>query len=375
MKKLLQIALCAAFVMSGCDFEPTGWDFQLDLGCPYGDMAYCDDWPDNGVWDPPDTTSHNDPNDTTAGTQGYPSLGDVMWAESLFVVVGQKILTSKDGRSFLVNEWNQENQTWPTVERVIHKANRYIAYLNNGRVLTSDSVPVWHRDRINGPLDDMRIFNVASSGSLCLGLVYSPTAGYGLCRSSDGISWTGCQAPRSVWMQDVIFDGKYFVISAESLSTSVDAQGNKQYVTVGVVLTTPDGEHYRSTPTGRMYGLSRLSWANGFYAGVGRTDSASAVYDLVVSEDRLTWSQLAIAGREARAIATDGIHIVVALGLDQGLVHIDRQGLVTPVTVAGLKQVNALVYAHGQFIAAGNGAVATSPDGLNWTLVWQSGGA
>ena len=364
MKTLAAFAALSLVLVTGCmDDHITGP--QISAGCPYGDLAYCDDWPDNGVWDPPDTT-------TTPTNVPFPVLTGALWADSLWVVVGQKIITSRDGSTFEIMAWNDCNLTANWLMNPIRKSGRFIAYRQPDRIFVSDSLPIWNEERMEFAIDSLLLFQIAASEAGFVAIGYAPSTGMIMLQSSDGISWESCPRIPDVRPQNVIWDGQRFVASADSIVATVDSTGIARYeAKQGIILTSPDGVIWESHQTDRVHGIFLLTKGKDLYAGVSHNDSLLQ-YEAVTSRDLISWTPVTGVGRNMTALATDGTSVVVALGSWEGILHISGRGTETRGNIPYMHYVRSIVYGNGQFVALGDGVIATSPNGLSWTVRWKS---
>ena len=193
----------------------------------------------------------------------------------------------------------------PTLEDVIYSGGKWIIVGDGGTVYTSTDGTSWTSE-VSGTSGD--IYGLASNGTLNVAAALNGD----VTRSTDGISWTKINLAAS------LFAVEY---------------GNGQFVMVGnqgKVFTSPDGVSWTSRASGTTNSLNRVIYGNNLFVVVGQVGTSYTTGFILTSPDGITW---------------------------------------TPRTIpSGTGPLSGVIYAGGQFIAAGYGGnLISSPDGVNWT--------
>jgi len=173
--------------------------------------------------------------------------------------------------------------------------------------------------------------------------------------SPDGINWTPRTVP-SGWWTDVIYASGQFVATARNYGT-------------GEVMTSPDGITWTSRTAPGDESWMGLTYGNGRYVAV----SFGPGDRVMSSTDGINWTPHAATA----AYSWDGVaygngrFVAVAEENATDSVMTSTDGMNwTPVTMPSAIILREVIYAGGQFVAISDvgGRVATSPDGLTWTI-------
>lgn len=350
MKTLMLSTMCAMFLMTGCDVKISGWDF--DTGNPYGDITYSDPkWPDDpGCYHP----------DTTAPAPTYPALTAAIWANKEFVVVGNKILRSLDGESFSLSSWNPADLTRDSLTDIAWFSGRFIAVGPPNRIFASPDGATWEKIRVTADsVIHLRRIACSDNGCVAIGGTYGNSI---LLYSPDGITWNSIERFPCTWFRDIIWDGSRFMISTDSFGVDWTTQS------AGIILTSTDGQRWKSRRTGRSIGYDCLRWSDNRYLAVGQ-DSSIWGFDVMTSSDGLTWTKVAAVANPVHSITSNGTTVVAAYYAG-GLARITNDGTVTNLSFTNLR-IRDVIYGNGVFVAVTVGLIATSPDGETWTAKWQ----
>lgn len=353
MKSVIVLVACAVLTVSGCIDGITG--YHISTGNPYGDITYDEDWPDDGSEEWPDV-------DWPKLELG--ALYGAVWADSIFVAVGDKIITSRDGIVFDASDSGGYG-----LSDVVTMNGRLLAFGSPSRILVSDSLPIWREEKVE--IDSLFWRGAACSDKGCIAIGCSPATNYVL-YSSDGITWKDClRLPYSLQL-DVIWDGHQFMVSADSFVCFTDSSGttdcNRR---VGIVLTSPDGVTWESRLTGRLRGFYRLSISNGQYLAVAQRDTAWYLHDIMTSADGITWTVVSTVTDAVNAITSDGTTIIVAC-YQGGTARIAADGSTTYIPIA-TSPVQDVTCGNGMFLAVAKGAILTSTNGETWEVKWRFG--
>ncbi len=178
--------------------------------------------------------------------------------------------------------------------------------------------------------------------------------------STDGITWTKRDSGVSWDLQGVTYGNGLFVAVGDG----------------GNIVTSPDGINWIRIDTGTDYFLSGIGYGNGTFVlvGVGRTTSGCCLVDIPVcrksiiltSHDGTSWieNNSPTSNCSLRGV-TFGDGIFVAVG--EGATLTSPDGITwSDGDLRG--NFNSVAYLDGMFVAVGYGGIITSPDGTNWTL-------
>lgn len=350
MRAMMLLAVSAAILMTGCDYDfSSGW--SIDTGNPYGDDMYQDqEWPEDPGCGQPDTT-------TPLPT--FPALTASIWARDQFVVVGNKILRSVDGESFTVTSFNSNDRYDYLLTDIAWSSRGFVAVGRPNRIYTSQDGVTWDRMRVDAA-DITQLEHVACSENGCVAIGGSWYTSY-LLYSADGVEWCSIKWFPYTYLRDVIWDGERYMITADSL-------GHDLPQSAGIVLTSVDGRGWRSHLTGQSHGFDCLRRVDNQYLAVGQVLSTST-HNVMTSSDGLTWILVASLGNSPQSITTDGTTIIAAY-YQGGIARISSDGTVTEESFTK-QRIRDVYFAHGMFVAAAVGLIATSVDGVTWTTKWQ----
>jgi hypothetical protein len=299
-------------------------------------------------------TSVDDGATWTRETNPLPITGvtDIRWDGSRFVAAGyQQYATSADGSTWTAHVVDASTNLGLTGMTRFNSLN--IAAGSNGAVYTSPDDSSW-----TTPFSDTfgGIWDVIWHGNQFIAVGAEST----IRTSPDGLTWTTQ------------------LTNAGALATTAITQGGGQYVAVGSgsqdqVLTSPDAV----TWTGHTVSMSNLSpygvaWGNSQYVAVGNGGL------ILTSPDGATWTQqtAGIDGDELMYdVAWNGSVWVVAGYQISGGTLVSFLAT-SPDGIDWTKQIfpnwlifQGLEWNGSMMVAAGSGAIATSTDGLNWSLL------
>lgn len=253
-----------------------------------------------------------------AGSTLSPLIYDIEWTGSLYVAVGISL------------------------------------YSSTNCVITSPDLINWTPRNVVG---GSRISSIAWSGSILVAT--TSTAGQ-LVTSPDGITWTTRSTAATSSFNQVIWNGFVFVAVGGTNSTYYSTDG----------ITWQAGNGY-STDT-----LNRVAWGNNTF--VATTSAGSYVY---TSPNGITWTKRThtLIGQGGSIAYGAGLFVQVSVGTSEvvtspdGITWTYRSFIGTQTSgfagtgLSDPQLIKTVGFGSGIFIAAGNGLVVSSADGLNWT--------
>lgn len=243
-------------------------------------------------------------------------LNGVAGGDKNFVAVGQGIITSSDGMTWLGSD------TYGTAPSITLKD---IAY-GKGKLLAV------------GAYDKIRL------------------------SSDNGINWQSFSSGLVEHFNAVAYGNGMFV-----------ASGTKNYSETGMILTSPDGINWRAAFTGNFIWIYKIAYANGTFVAVGNDSKGGII--LTSHDDGITWTTR-ISGFENSLSALaygDGIIIVGATGgailasSDNGITW-RRQGTLSTKFQTGMAFGNGIFAVTSMDSATLYSHIHVSKDdGLTWT--------
>jgi hypothetical protein len=271
----------------------------------------------------------------------------VAYGNGTFVVVGDRILTSIDGKTWI--EQKPVFYRYPA----LYFANESFSVSQPGRLLKSVG-PSWLAQPQPA---GFQILWVVFGNGVYLARAYDEFSMPGLLSlvSSDGAGWTSA----STWVNTVVFDGERFVGMTDSgLAISIDGRNWTPVETSGVLPP-----------------VSGLIYGNGMLIAAGLTGSpANWRLTVSTSRDAATWSSTVFPFYSGTGIAAGNGRLVVMHAYAREVdVHTSDDGVNWSAHLNrhfGF-EVRGGSYGNGWFVLVGYhspvGAVMTSPDGIRWT--------
>lgn len=275
--------------------------------------------PDGATWTPaasnnlPATWSQNIPKQISYAAGGYLVVGDDGY-----------IATAANLQS-----WTPLSPIVPVTYnhlRGIHWFNhQFIAVGDDDTVLTSANGIAWTSENITGGTPS-NLRDVAYNGTRYVSVGSNGT----VLTSTDAINWTAAQitpaVPSGTSFEDLTWNGSLFV----AVGTS------------GVIYSSPDGLTWTQQSSGTSDNLWGIAWTGARFVVV--SDSTTDAIRILVSSDGVHWTSTAF--NQSSATSLFGIHWTG-----------------TELVAAG-----GAANASGQAV----GIIATSPDGINWTVDYSS---
>ncbi len=243
---------------------------------------------------------------------GAGALYSAAWNGATFVAVGERILTSSDGKS-----WTVAATFAPCVfSRVIAQGGLFVAVggdRGRGCIATSTDGRTW-TDRTSG---------IESNGSVLSGITWNGSAFVAvgaanmgrlgvssvLLSSFDGVRWSRQLGPAEV-LVDVAWGGNLFVV--------VGGAGRQE-----VMFTSPDLHDWTDRTPQRSQPLRAVLWSGSLFVTVGEKGT------LLTSADGTSWNE-----RQSHTV----------------------------------QDLLGVVYHNSLFVAVGDGVILTSSDGVQWRV-------
>lgn len=308
-------------------------------------------------------------------------LNGIGFVNGQFIAVGSAgmILTSPEGIS-----WTPRNSgTTNGLYAVGYGANLFVAVGDAGTILTSPDAGSWTQQGTNQPYRDLRGIAYGNQRFVVVEL-------YGkISTSSDGVTWNSAYGGLGI-PSGVMYGGNQFVLASGGewgfpgvAATSSDgvnwsgheapssthlvctAYGNGLYVTVdanGATYTSTKGDLWSAlTPTTGLFGVA---YGNGQYAAVGDAGT------ILTSPDAVTWTRRD-SGVTNRLQTIAGNESGFAILLSGPTILTSSDGIAwTPRSAGTTNDLHGIAAGSGEFVAVGQGGtLAYSKDGLNWSSI------
>jgi hypothetical protein len=294
----------------------------------------------------------------TSGTSVF--LNDIVYAAGKFIIIGRTntTLTSTDGIS-----WALQNIGTASTDEALS-----ITYANSKFVVgvrdaspgsrsyysTTGAAGTWSNAAIGVPGQTLNKL-------VCLNNKYYALTGAKIYTSSDGIAWTEYVNTRlTTSAGNQVFHGFYD-------GTKYYFVGNCAEHSYAGVFTSTDGVTFTLQPQKTALTTQFSAYLNGRYFILGNEG-------LISSSDGINWSYPA---GTYNAIATNGTRYV-AVGQTNGneaviFTSTDWNTWTNSISFV-IKPLNGITYGNSKFVAVGStdasgfGTIATSADGLSWTV-------
>jgi hypothetical protein len=301
-------------------------------------------------------------------------LGGVAYGNGLFVAVGDDIVTSSDGAT-----WIPRLSRTNFVDLVAYGNGQFVAMDVWGSALTSSNGLDWAQQQTG------YLFSAVTYGT---GLFVA--VGYGnIVTSTDGVTWVQQRWPSTDWMFGIAYGGGQFVAVGEhgTIVSSADGLswhlrqagayslraltfGDDQFVAVGSMVSTSTNAVDWVPQSGRYSGccLGDIAYGQGRFVAFGDSYGYGYAVSFVTSSSGVIWGQY--NGPPLPPAVTYGGGQFVAIGYTStDGVNWDWTGGIQPTT----NSLFAITYANRQFVAVGDsGTIITSVDATNW-VQHQSG--
>jgi len=170
--------------------------------------------------------------------------------------------------------------------------------------------------------------------------------------SSDGLTWS---------QRSGASENLYGLTYSDSLWVAVGA--------AGTIVTSADGLSWaaRTSPvSGGLIDLTGVTWNGSLFVAVGSQGT------ILTSADGISWTQqTSPTGDSFTAIGSTSSLLVASTFPYPGSTsafYTSTDGVTWVQRAPGIGSYNDIIYAGGQWVAAGSYAVARSPDGINWTV-------
>ena len=281
----------------------------------------------------------------------------------------------------------QDCGTW-VQDKVGLPSGSQVAY-GNGATVILGTGGSWAQLE-NGPWRWAQAPVAASAASLAWGAGrFVGVGGQSISVSDDGLSWRQVASP-DAYLSDVAWNGSVFaaVSPVEPWEPSPPA----------VVMTSPDGLQWSTTPLASGVNIQAIVWGGGQWIGLGS--------GLFISPDAVNWTQrvsgiffgaagwngsqyLAIgsdnAGNDFAAMSADGVHWTVRASTLSAKGHLASDGhtWVAPgptgvststdgqtwsqIRLQPSMDLPAVLWTGSRFVAVGSTGLATSADGTVWS--------
>ena len=238
-------------------------------------------------------------------------------------------------------------------------ANRSFTVSQAARSGPTCGLDNWQDLNPGGATADTHFAGSVSNGSVHLIFGFEGA----MLRSTDGNTWTPVTTGTSAYLFDGVWNGSYFVVIGEN----------------GHIMTSPNGVTWTPRTSGTTNSLWGITWGGGLFVAVG--DHAT----LLTSSNGVTWTSRSnpvdpdyslwgVEWHDGRFVAVG----TTASWLEAGTVITSSNGVswtlgTLPTTYGWPYRVKWL---NGHWVTVGvGGYMASSPDGLSWTLQTTGEGA
>jgi len=313
------------------------WEWRSPLpqpnaltGVAYGNNVFVAVGPDNAV-----VTSHDGINWTKGSMVNGAGIMTVIYANNMFVGVGNGIWFSRDGIKW-TKRWSKAGLT------AVSFGNNTFVVVGGASVLTSSDGIIWTQRSSPVGLRSLAYGNG----------IFVATGYYAILTSPDGVVWTN--QPVSAFEVGSVVFGKGVFVTTQSwdIYTSLDG-----------ALWTLASNHLQWTE-----GIGTVLFCNGlFMASCGR---------IMISTDGLTWSESGeLSGlRDFPLAVAYGNNLFVAVGQEgsqlnrpwRHCIYSSPDGLTWTERSTSVQAV-AMTYGNGTFVGIAGTDVITSSDGIEWT--------
>ena len=264
---------------------------------------------------------------------------------------------------------NAVNWEWKRLGPVVPESTLNAIVAGNGLVL---ALPQWGEPLLStdgtlwtnraelatalGKNSGLPFSNTVAAATIANGTFYVLSYS-GIYASTNGIDWTQRHSfshPDYPAKIDYL-NGRLIVVGADQTAGTSKS----------LVVTSSDGFTWTNRQVGGNWHLYGISYGNGRFVAVGST--------LATSLDGEHWDFQPFPGTNFVTDVVFGNGIFVGVGVsslgDTGVVQTSTNGLdwSAPILLPGTP-LGLVRFAHGRFVAAGNGQFLSSPDGVNWTV-------
>ncbi|MEJ2619466.1 MAG: hypothetical protein P8163_04240 [Candidatus Thiodiazotropha sp.] len=296
---------------------------------------------DGATWTPHDSTSDVVP------------LFGAAWTGSRVITVGAAgvMLSSNDGLTWQRDSYSVTDMR---LNDVAWNGDRYVAVGYGGVILTSDDGTVWTKQEFEANSELRRII---WTGNQFLAVGNSGT----IVSSSDGVNWSAHQIGQDVFMKlnDIAWSGTQFVAVGDHDS----------------ILTSHDGVSWTVVSydeTAILNSIQSVVWSGDEFVAVGGRGFSGA--RLITSADGVTWTEestITTSGlsfqSEFKNISFNGDQFLILSELDNYIYISDDGDHWASYEYDIDRGLWRSHWTGTNYIAVGNGVVASSGDGISWT--------
>ncbi|HET7395271.1 MAG TPA: hypothetical protein VFK12_02405 [Gammaproteobacteria bacterium] len=329
----------------------------------------------NGIWTSNDLQSWQRASLPSEASVYY---NDVIWDGSQFIAVGDGVITSVDGKTWIVRYAPDPDNEWSAVTYgkgiylVVGDAGSSVLRSTNGHSWTPVSSGLAAPNSTSGS----SLTGVASDGSQFVAIGYNYTVAADgtenqstgiIITSPDGTTWT----PQSVPPSDstLVFIG-WGNNAAWGNGTWVVGGGGAVYTsTDGVTWVSHDLSNFYTDNSAPIWIMSRIAFVNGKFVGAGFDTANYAA--VVTSDDGVTWVGHKLAPRGASLLFgtaaieySSGRYIVG--GYTGVFSSVDAVNWKTEFTGPQTNLSACIVQGGGRFVIPGHYGSIASSDGVTW---------
>ena len=284
-------------------------------------------------------------------------LATITWGDSLFVAMGDSVLTSPDGLVWTAHATGRSLKNSVSSANIAWSGSRFVAALivsDQECIITSTDGKSWSVC----PFSDTLYPEVV----VWAGNKFIMKDDRGIVTSADGLAWQ--------WQSPPLYQAQGFYEMTWT-GDQLIAVGGK-----GMIQTSPDGASWTDRDKGVREDINKVVWGHDLFVAVGTNGL------IITSPDGITWTRQnsGTMGLIYSIVYTGDEFVAVGF---KGLVVTSKDGINWTVIKTGFTHcLNAIAWSGSRFVAVGaradstgfyrdadsilTGAIFTSEDGVAW---------
>jgi hypothetical protein len=303
---------------------------------------------------------------------GFDWINSAVFADGMFVAAGSGGRISQGGPGLILN--SRDGLNWTTslpaapqsFNSITHGSGMFVAVGEHGAIQTSTNALDWANLR-------QGIGTTLSSIAFGNGQFVAVGSGGIIFKSDDGQRWTSLNAEGQPWLGRVIFaDGKFVAVGRSGIGTGQS----------GIILTSSDGKVWSRHATGGRDALTDIAYGNGRFVAVAVGFMPFLPGSFEGTEAGVAW--VSENGIDWTGPFTFGTPVNGPAGSSPGIAYGNgrfwaswRQTFCTSTEGASWRTSrlidyafnDKLAYGNGAFVAVGQGYIKRSTTGDSWINV------